>query len=505
MPLESTVIETKAKINVSTIAVLFICVATATIFLGFFAALAGISIGQQTLKSKTYQVAYCQTNDDCRANQFCQFESCPASSTGTGICVRVPNACIDQYNPVCGCDGQTYSNSCQAQQAKANIACPGACPCPTPKVYQGNDLKLAMPNLVTPFTTPIVLERIAGNGDAPTTKIYTLQNKSLTYQSTVSGFVDEVIAISKASDGTSEWLAITVKSDIDFRTDAVWTATSLDGPWQRDYGREKALCYKDSPCDPESGLADLAIIDNFDKDSLDGNFIATGPGCLPNASLDGMVSWLKPYVKMTDLGAPVMSALSYLYFGGECPLDDAFAARVALTRRNGKVTGVNFDSSESLWNPEEEVRMGNRRVGAILTQDNYVVYSGEGWIGKAPQLNPQGNWKFPIWHTQEEYLYPRGILKVDDLIIVYGFDKAKAGVGEMIALKISRDQGETFSSIEDNLRNYLGSLLPTLPYTMIERMSYDGVNKLIYLVINEGLNKNDLLFILPYQELLNWL
>ena len=149
--------------------------------------------------------------------------------------------------------------------------------------------------------------------------------------------------------------------------------------------------------------------------------------------------------------------------------------------------------------------MGNRRVGAILTQDNYVVYSGEGWIGKAPQLNPQGNWKFPIWHTQEEYLYPRGILKVDDLIIVYGFDKAKAGVGEMIALKISRDQGETFSSIEDNLRNYLGSLLPTLPYTMIERMSYDGVNKLIYLVINEGLNKNDLLFILPYQELLNWL
>ncbi|HYD39771.1 MAG TPA: Kazal-type serine protease inhibitor domain-containing protein [Anaeromyxobacter sp.] len=64
----------------------------------------------------------------CPAGQFCRL--------GTGQC-RTPDAvgqcaptavfCTTDWNPVCGCDGITYSNACWAQVAGANVAYVGAC------------------------------------------------------------------------------------------------------------------------------------------------------------------------------------------------------------------------------------------------------------------------------------------------------------------------------------------------------------------------------------------
>ncbi|MBM4343460.1 MAG: hypothetical protein FJ100_08795 [Deltaproteobacteria bacterium] len=62
----------------------------------------------------------------CPAGQFCQS---PQSQCGApGACVAVPFACLAVYKPVCGCNGKTYGNSCEAAGGQASVQADGACP-----------------------------------------------------------------------------------------------------------------------------------------------------------------------------------------------------------------------------------------------------------------------------------------------------------------------------------------------------------------------------------------
>lgn len=65
----------------------------------------------------------------CPSGYYCKQEEgqCLEELDGAGTCQPVPQMCTQDYTPVCGCDGQTYSNACQAGVAGISVAIEGEC------------------------------------------------------------------------------------------------------------------------------------------------------------------------------------------------------------------------------------------------------------------------------------------------------------------------------------------------------------------------------------------
>jgi hypothetical protein len=92
-----------------------------------FAASAGVNVkAEGACKTPKGADNTCKTNKDCKtAGDFC------AKDTGkcddAGVCAAKPQLCPTIVAPVCGCNGKTYNNNCEAHHAGVNVKHDGKC------------------------------------------------------------------------------------------------------------------------------------------------------------------------------------------------------------------------------------------------------------------------------------------------------------------------------------------------------------------------------------------
>lgn len=64
----------------------------------------------------------------CPEAQVCDYRAGPMYPDKAGVCrPRRPQVCTREYRPVCGRNGRTYPNACEAARAKVAVRQAGAC------------------------------------------------------------------------------------------------------------------------------------------------------------------------------------------------------------------------------------------------------------------------------------------------------------------------------------------------------------------------------------------
>ena len=81
--------------------------------------------GENTWSRELKPLMPCVAGDECGNGQFCARHQ--GDCEGPGICMEKPDGCYLMYDPVCGCDNNTYGNDCEANIAGVSVRYKGGC------------------------------------------------------------------------------------------------------------------------------------------------------------------------------------------------------------------------------------------------------------------------------------------------------------------------------------------------------------------------------------------
>jgi len=112
----------------------------------------------------------CKDSEECDELGYCFFEP-EQCGLEMGLCVKLPQSCKEKFAQVCGCDGVTYVNACEASLAQQSVLHEGPCEptcepmeCPEGTKLKDLDEDGCGETCVCPDDTPLGTEPCDGAG-----------------------------------------------------------------------------------------------------------------------------------------------------------------------------------------------------------------------------------------------------------------------------------------------------------------------------------------------------